>query len=147
MPDIDYGAILVALLILAVLVVAAAYAWYNFLGWTRFSYSSGAAPRWVPPAGKDVSALRFKGCVYTVQRLDGKKATLDVTPALNAMATAYAGGKDNPAALTLTGPLNAFSFTIPGFNERTVVPDPAAYPWCNGGTCSGAALSGSYRAI
>jgi hypothetical protein len=125
----DGPALLLAAVILAVLVVGAAYAWYNFTGWAAFSYKTGDSPRW---AGGDVSRLRFKDCVFTVARGDGKTAALDVSPALNSMAVAYKTGSavTNPPALTLTRPLNPFSFVIAGFNDRLTVPDPTAAPWC-----------------
>lgn len=123
------AALLAAITVLALLIIAA-YVWYNYTGWAAFSFKTGDAPAWTPAAQADISLLRFKDCVFTVQRGDGVAKSYDVTPALNGMAVAYRGGGANPAALTLTRPLNPFSFVIPGFNDRASVPDPSAAPWC-----------------
>ena len=125
-------ALLVAAIVLFVLVISAAFIWYNFMGWTEFSYKTGESPSWQPLGGKDISRLRFKDCVFTVNRSDGKVATLNATPVLNSMAVAYKTGttETNPTSLTLTRPLNPFSFVITNFNDKHTVPDPTASPWC-----------------
>jgi hypothetical protein len=126
------AAALAALTVLVVIAIAA-YAWSS-MGWTAFVARTGDTPAWTPPAGKDVSRLRFRNCKFTVARSDGVTQARDVTTVLDGMAAAYAGAKGAlmPAALALVRPLNAFSFTIPGFNDRAAVPDPAAPPWCAG---------------
>jgi hypothetical protein len=133
-------AVVVTLLIVCV--------WYVTAGWTAFRWASGAdTPQWTAVGAADVSGLRFKNAVFTVGRLDGKTFSFDVTPQLNAMACAYKGGTANPTTLKLTGPLNAFSFTIQGFNDSATVSDPGAYPWCGAQGCAGALLSGSVRTL
>jgi hypothetical protein len=124
------AAALLAAAIVLLLVVAAAYAWYHLVGWQPFSYQAGSHPAWAPAAGRDISRLRFKDCVFAVRRSDGAAQAHDVTPALNGMAVAYKGGAANPARLALTHPLNPFSFVIPGFNDSATVSDPTARPWC-----------------
>lgn len=129
------AAMALALVIILLLLVAAAVAW-NSVGWTSFSYQLGDSPGWIPKAGRggvpgDVSKLRFSKCYFSVARADGITRTLDVSPALNSMAVAYKGGKGNPSMLTLTRPLNPFSFVIPGFNDRASVSNPTAPPWCS----------------
>jgi hypothetical protein len=126
------SALLFATIVLIVLILSAAYAWYNFTGWTAFSYKTGDSPSWIPAKSEDISRLRFKDCVFTVTRTDGKVATLDADPVLNSMAVAYKSGSinTNPATLTLTRPLNPFSFVITGFNDKASVPDPTVSPWC-----------------
>lgn len=139
----DLAAALGATLLLA---LVAAYVWYNFTGWQPFRFQTGSVPTWVPSGGADVSRLRFKGCTFAVALAAGPPRTADVSAALNSMAVAYKGGKANPAALTLTGPLNPFSFVIEGFNDRATVPDPTVAPWCDG--CGArAALAGQVRTI
>lgn len=120
---------IVALVVVLILLVMAAYVWYNYTGWKTFSYSTGDSPSWTP-TDSDISSLRFKDCSFVVQRGDGKMATLDATAVLNSMAVAYAGATKKPLALTLVRPLNPFSFVIPGFNDRASVPDPTVAPWC-----------------
>lgn len=92
---------------------------------------------------------------------DSAPTSQDVTGVLNAMAAAYSRGSsrflapgDYPPSLDLVRPLNAFSFTVPGFNDayyldadgspRGTVKDPSAAPWCGAGgpkpvACSAAA--------
>jgi len=124
------SAALLATIIVIALVIVAAYVWYNYTGWAEFSNKTGDSPSWVPANGADISRLRFKDCIFTVTRGDGVSRSYDVTPALNSMAVAYRGGGGNPLSLTLTRPLNPFSFVIPGFNDRATVADPTAAPWC-----------------
>ena len=132
-------ALIAALVITIILVVGAAYVWYAFFGWSGFSYGTGDSPSWLPAGQADLSRLRFKDCVFTVTRSDGRVGRIDVTPNLNSMAVAYKGGSYNPSTLTLTRPLNPFSFVIPGFNDRSTVPDPTVAPWCTSppASCTG----------
>lgn len=124
-------ALALAAVILVLIAISVAYVWYAFTGWTAFSAATGDGPGWTPKNGSDISRLRFRDCMFVVTRGDGKTASLDVSPALNAMALGYKGGSNNPPALTLTRPLNPFSFVIPGFNDPASVPDPTAAPWCS----------------
>jgi hypothetical protein len=141
------GDAVIAAVVVIVLLIGAAFVWYTFTGWKTFSYTSGDTPAWTPAGQADISRLRFRSCLFTVSRSDGVKRALNVSPALNSMAVAFAGGPNNPPALTLTGPLNAFSFVIPGFNDRATVTDPAAAPWCTDAGCAGATLVGKVRTI
>ena len=124
-------ALLLSVVIILLVLVAAAYVWYNFVGWTSFSYSTGDSPSWLPAGGADLSALRFKNCEFTVKRSDGVTKKLEVSPVLNSMSAGFKGGLKNPLTLTLTRPLNPFSFVIVGFNDRATVSDPGAPPWCS----------------
>ncbi len=122
--------VIAAVVVIAILIVAA-FVWYNYTGWQAFSFQTGDSASWALPAQADISLLRFKGCTFTVTRGDGVTRTYDVTPVLNGMAAAYAGGTSNPPLLKLTRPLNAFSFVIPGFNDSRTVSDPTVPPWCS----------------
>jgi hypothetical protein len=125
------SSVVLAAIITLVLVIAVAYAWYGFVGWSDFSYSAGDSPAWAPAPGKSLARLRFKDCVFTVRRGDGKTATFEASAVLNGMAVAYASAVGAPPpVLTLDRPLNPFSFVITGFNDRASVPDPGAAPWC-----------------
>ena len=125
-------ALLLAAIIVLVLAIVASYVWYNFTEWTEFSYNTGDDPSWTANNNADISRLRFKDCIFTVTRADGKVATLNVSPVLNSMAVAYKSGSvgTNPPALVLTRPLNPFSFVIAGFNDKLTVSDPTGAPWC-----------------
>lgn len=101
--------------------------YYYLIGWKEFSYSTGDNITW---PSDNVGSLRFKNCTFTVNMPDGTKKTKDVTDVLNGMAVAYNGSQVTPPSLALTGPLNAFSFTISGFNDSVTVRDPTASPWC-----------------
>jgi hypothetical protein len=59
------------------------------------------------------------------------------------MTSAYGGGVNNPSQLKLTRPLNAFSFTIPGFNDVNSVSDPTIYMWKN----ATVSLTGYWRVL
>lgn len=126
----NMSAILLATITVMVIVIAIALMWYNFMGWTTFTNKTGDSPSWAPPAGADISKLRFKNCVFSVSRADGVIKTQNVDAVLNGMAVAYRNGVNSPMALTLVRPLNAFSFVIPGFNDRATVSDPSGFPWC-----------------
>ncbi len=142
------AALALGLLVVVTVLLAAAFAWYNFWGWAPFrfaeaSYDPGAPPpSWSTPGGTgSVADLRFKDAVFTVVDPGGATHTADVTDVLNGMAAAYRGSPSPPSTLTLAGPLNAFSFVIPGVNDRAAVPDPKL--WAG----SPAALAGKMRAI
>ncbi len=123
-------AALTATIIVVALLIIAAFVWYHYTGWQTFSFKTGDNPSWLPANQADISRLRFKDCVFTVNRGDGVSKTQDVTPVLNGMAVAYKGGTSNPMSLTLTRPLNPFSFVIQGFNDSATVSDPTKPPWC-----------------
>lgn len=156
--------------VIIVLLLVIAFLWWHFAGWSEFSFSAGDRPSWAPTgAHKNVSRLRFKDCVFSVQRAgDPAPTSRDVTGILNNMAIAYSRGNsrffvpsDFPASLSLDRPLNAFSFTIPGFNDayyadadgapHGTVRDPTAAPWCGAGgpspvACTSAAGCAEVRA-
>lgn len=123
------AAILAAVITLTLLVIAA-FVWSR-IGWQQFSNQTGDSVSWQAAGSADVSRLRFRNCIFTVKRSDGATQSKDVTAVLNGMATAYAGGPNNPTELSLDRPLNPFSFLIAGFNDSTTVPDPTAAPWCS----------------
>lgn len=137
------GALLTAMIVTMIIVFAGAFAWYKFTGWKSFSYKTGDSPSWVPGGPGGVSHLRFKDAVFTVTRPDGTVRVQDATPALNSMAVAYEGGSVTVPALTLTRPLNPFSFVIPGFNDTATVAHPDAPEW----TSATATLTGSWKTI
>ena len=123
------AAYIVALLVVLVLLVVAAFAWYHQPSkWKSFSYVGGDVVTFVTgttPLGR----LRFKGCTFTTANPANTPATWDVTGVLNGMSAAY----DIPVGkyeLSLGGsakhPLNPFSFTKVGFNDITTVPTAAA---------------------
>ncbi len=210
-------AFLIASATVAVLLVVAAYAWYNFVGWNHFTFSGrvpylpgtpcdsavsqdacpsdkeccpdgdvcvtygpdvpgycaktcsattdcsadqrcSAAPDgtsvcadiadepyWAAGTESDVSRLRFKDCVFAVAAPDGTVSRRDVTNELNAMAKAYTDTPTAPpSTLRLDRPLNAFSFTIPGVNDKQSVPTADAAALWAGSACT---LSGESRTI
>lgn len=112
-------AALVALLLLLVT------AWLLRQGWTPFSFVGGQTVAFPSP---DLARLRFRQARFTVQPPGAPPVSIDVTNVLDGMARAYPAG-DGPPALLLGGhgryPLNPFSFTIPGFNDRAAVPTAA----------------------
>ncbi len=145
-------ALLQSAAVIIVLLLVIAYVWWHFTGWNEFSFDAGDLPSWAPTgSGKNVSRLRFKNCLFSVQRTgDAAPTTRDVTGILNTMAAAYSRGSsrfltrsDFPASLVLDRPLNAFSFVIPGFNDvyyldaggnpHGTVKDPSVAPWCGSG--------------
>lgn len=139
-------ALLLAAVVVLLVAVAAAYVWYQKVGWIAISAAAGDTVAWTPAGGKAVTSLRFKDCKFAVTRGDG--ATIpggaqDVTGVLNAMAAAFEGSTIAPAALSLHSPLSGFSFVVKGFNDATTVPPtmPAASsPWCSGVDASGACI-------
>jgi hypothetical protein len=104
-----------------------------------------ATPSWVAKGGKNVASLRYKGCTFTVVDPAGATHTADVTSVLNGMAVAYRGSASKiPLSLRLDRPLNAFSFLIPGVNDRaTVTTADMAGTWVNCATT----LTGEVRTI
>lgn len=136
--DTPYAAA-VALIAVLTLLVIMAFIWYRFFGWKPFQFAAGDSPTWTPAGSADVSRLRFADAMFSVQLGDGTSRSQDVTAVLNGMAAAYSGGAANPTWLTLTRPLNAFSFVIPGFNDSATVPDPSRPAWCSSppASCTG----------
>ena len=112
--------------------------------WNGLCQSAGT-PTWAAGQGKNIASLRFKGCIFTVVDPAGKKHTADVTTVLNGMAVAYRGAVSKiPSALYLDRPLNAFSFVIPGVNDKaTVTTSAMAKTWANCATT----LAGDARTI
>ena len=150
-------AVVVAVLIIVVLALGGAYAWWNFTGWSApFAYQTGATPAWTPMKDskgipQDISRLRFKGCVFTATRADGVSQSLNVDVVLNSMAVAFkpnVAGGTNPASLNLVTPLNPFSFVIPGFNDKATVPSPSVPLWSITATpAAKVSLTGQVRTI
>ena len=103
--------ILFCIAILVVIIILLMYLWYNYMGWQPFTVSSGTNNTWTSDTG-NIKDLRFKDCTFTI---DGQQ--YDVTPALNAMSTAYKGAELVVPTLSLTAPLNPMSFTIKGVND------------------------------
>jgi hypothetical protein len=188
-------ALLIAIVIVLVVLIAAAFLWYHFTGWSApFTFESTQYPEPTPCAGecpasgsspfpcvvgspccvaagkgapgscysvtpclsagdcpagwacgvgycvpvappswssaaagssrRGIDRLRFKGAVFTVTDPAGTVHTRDVTPVLNAMATAYRGAPGTiPQTLSLDRPLNAFSFVVPGVNDNVAAAD------------------------
>lgn len=107
--------------------------------------SNSTVPGWVPKQGSNISRLRFSDCIFTITTPDGRRYSQNVTPALNSMAVAYTGSTIKmPNTLYLSGPLNAFSFVIPGVNDRRTLPTSADAETLDGSACS---LTGKYRTI
>lgn len=106
---------------------------------------AGTSPSWAAAKGENISALRFKGCTFTVVDPAGKTHSADVTTVLNGMVVAYRGASSKiPTVLNLDRPLNAFSFQIPGVNDSATVTTVAeAKTWANCATV----LTGSVRTI
>lgn len=104
-----------------------------------------STPSWAAGEGKNIASLRFKSCTFTVVDPQGQKHSADVTAVLNGMAVAFRGAATAvPGALYLDRPLNAFSFVIPGVNDRATVPTPAqAKTWAGCATT----LTGRSRTI
>ena len=119
--------VVISAIIVLVLTIIAMYFWYNFTGWQQFSFQTGDNAGWTSTS--TASALRFKDCIFSVNRSDGVNMTLDVTANLNAMAVGLQGL--TTSELKLSRPLNPFSFTIMGFNDKNTVSDPTVYPWCS----------------
>ena len=131
--DTVTAALVSAVLTLLVLLIAA-YVWHQ-RGWTSFYFQQGArdAPSW-PAAAGGPGRLRFRSVQFAVTAADGRKASWDVTPVLNAMAVAYTHPLKDILMLELSGPLSSASFT----------PPPGAWTPAPGDT---ATLGGYYRVI
>jgi hypothetical protein len=102
-------------------------------------------PEWAAAGVENASALRFKGCTFTVVDPAGKKYEADVTAVLNGMAIAYRGATTPvPRTLRLDRPLNAFSFIIKGVNDSATVASPTeAARWATSATT----LTGLVRTV
>ena len=145
--------ILLGLIIVMAVLIMAAYYWYYFTGWTDFSFNgttpyapgqSGSTPGWTASTGKNVSNIRFKKCVFTVVDPGGNTHSTDVTAVLNGMAVAYRGSTLTiPTVLNLDRPLNAFSFTISGVNDKGAVTADQVKSWANSATT----LTGHMRMV
>ena len=146
---------LIAVVVVLVLFVIIGYVWYNNTGWTDFSYSQGQAVSFsaqpAPDGTMDTSKLRFKAAVFSVTPVGGTTATKDVTATLNSMAVGYAGTAGTPGntgVLSLNSflpeqGLTAFSFQIPGVNDKAAVPDNTAPAW----TGAAVSLAGEVRTL
>jgi len=107
-------------------------------------------PSWDARPGADgqprtVDRLRFKNSVFTVTSPDGSTTyRRDVTAVLNGMAAAYKNSSvAPPTTLSLDRPLNAFSFTIPGFNDVNSMSADQVPAWAG----ASATLETLYRTI
>lgn len=124
------SAYIVATLVVLLLLVAAAYAWYNNPSkWVSFSYGGGDTVTF-DTRGPQINRLRFKDCVFKTANPAGAVQQWDVTAVLNGMSTAYnVPTKKVITTLTLGGgkgiPLNPFSFKKDGFNTTADVPTAA----------------------
>lgn len=136
-------AFVLGLVVVVVLLIVAAYVWYNYTGWQKFTFEGAVpynknapAPKWQASGGDPSAAdLRFRDVVFTVVDPSGVAHRRDVTAVLNGMALAYHSAATPPPTLALDRPLNAFSFTIPGVNDRQSVPTKsAAAAWANAKT-------------
>lgn len=129
------GAFLVSVVVVLLLLVVLAYGWWQ-IGWTRRVYHSGDVVTF-GASGKSLDSITFRKCVFTTKSPKGHTESWDVTSQLNSMAQAYAPSGKSKAALpgqdsfSLGGsekvPLNPFSFSKPGFNDKAAVPDPTAW--------------------
>jgi len=158
------SAALVSLIIILTVALCGSYGWYNYVGWTSFSFTGDpnnaaldaaaklngttrpAGPYWTPQNDADISRLRFKDCVFTVKRSDAAvPAVKEVTANLNSMAVAYkdSPSKINTTTLKLTRYLNPFSFPIPGFNDKATAPNNKDPVWIN----ATVTLTGKVRTI
>ena len=91
-------AFLTAIIIVAALVIVAAFIWYQ-KGWVTFAKKTGdhttspkgdvQGPCWNSTSG-DTSRLRFKDTMFTLN-VGGETYVQDVTAVLNGMAAAYNG--------------------------------------------------------
>lgn len=126
-------ALLTAVLVVLVLLLVAAWLYYNQYGWTGFGYAGGQQVAFTASNGRAASMLRFKDCMFSTTSPSGQTRTADVTAILNGMAAAYGGDSGAPQyeGFVLGGsarhPLNPFSFTIKGFNDRATVSDPSQW--------------------
>ena len=147
-------ALIVGLLVVLVVLIVAAFIWFNFTGWTKFNfvgavpYKKSARARstgWAAAGDKTAASLRFSRCTFTVVSPSGVAHSTDVTPVLNGMAVAFRDATGRPPkSLILDRPLNAFSFLIPGVNDSRQVPSAAAAAaWAHSATH----LTGSVRTI
>jgi hypothetical protein len=124
------GAYILATVTVLLILVGAAYGWYNQPSkWVEFKYTGGSSPAF-GTQGMPISRLRFRDCQFTTANPDGVAASWDVSAVLNSMAAAYDIPSLNQWELKLyggsSGGLNPFSFKRKGFNTTDVVPTAAA---------------------
>ncbi len=127
---------LLGLVAAILVVVAVAYLRYRFFGWSTFNpdgngWQTGDVVAWTAATSGDISRLRFRDAVFTVA-VGGARHQQNVTPVLAGMAAAYDNSVTlprNSGTLALDRPLNAFSFVIPGVNDRGTVPDNQTPEW------------------
>jgi hypothetical protein len=146
-------ALLIAVIIALLVLVVAGWVWYHYIGTDDFKFKGGEKVIFRWPMDKTlgkvpVHRLRFTEAKFTAWNPQGKSKTIDVSSVLNGMAIAHApkpGQKNKPPKKLEVGghkclgdncekmrlrPLNPFTFTIPGFNDRATVPtQDAAQRW------------------
>ena len=158
--DAEPAAFVSGLVVALAFLLVAAYLWYNYIGWKPFAYREGEVVTFSAGKTESAGSIRFRGATFTVTAPDGTSRSKDVTAILNGMALAYSGGagaatssfslggkvciKKNAKGLcTQTGrprPLNPFTFTIAGFNDRKTVPTKAdAAEWTGAARLTGEA--------
>ena len=125
------GAFVISVIVVLLLLIILAYGWWQ-IGWTRRVYHLGDVVTF-GAGGKSLNKVIFKNCTFKTQSPKGHVESWDVTAQLNSMAQAYAPATGSESALpgqssfSLGGsakvPLNPFSFTKPGFNDKAAVPD------------------------
>ena len=113
-------ATLLTIVILVLIIVIGSYVWYNYTGWKHFGYFGGDTVEFHTMTGQLTENIRFRNVKFTVTLEGDSRRTFDVTGNLNQMAKNHTGsgygGSNYP--IKLLKPLNAFSFIIPGFNEK-----------------------------
>lgn len=134
--------------IVLVILIIIAFIWYNFTGWSPFKYSKGNTVTFKTPDESSIAYMRFRNCIFTFTDPKGSLHSIDVTEVLNNMAKGFRDAQNPPSSFTLGGhcqaPLNAFSFVLPGVNDRaTVTTSEDAKKWEN---CD-ATLTGLQRII
>lgn len=141
-----------ALAIVVVLLIVAAFVWYYNPGaWKKFSYKGGDAVAFTGGPTTSVERLRFRKCQFATQSPSKVSQSWDVSSVLNGMAVAYKGSNAGKTVLTLGGsariPLNPFSFTKVGFNDKSVVPTKADSAAWSSVPDSATTLVGEYRVV
>lgn len=136
-------AALSATIVIVLLIIAAAYAWYNLMGWHTFEVTQNSAFIAAPLSPrKDVRWLRFRNCTFTSTIGSKTHDPIDVTDVLNGMATAYTDAPAGaaPASLNLVQPINVLSFPIMGWNDESSLQGLSL-------AGSSATLKGEYRTV
>lgn len=128
---------IIAFIVVVVLIIFLSYLYYYRTGWTKFKFGRGSTVQWTTILPKNISQIRFKGCLFVCGQ-----NTKDVTATLNNMARAHSS-TTKQTTLALDTPLNPFSFMITGVNDPATVPNPQTPAW-QSTFCS---LSGSYKII